>query len=194
MAKQITDARQAPFVWFDVKLDDAGLSPFAFRLYCHLARRTNGGKSYFFETLSHAAQVCQMSLSTTQRAMRQLEERCFVKLIADPLGYPRTYAITDKAEWDQPPVTQTEGGSVTQTGEVGHTDRRGSVTQTDRRKHMEEREKRKHRRKLLLLLKQQQQQRARAPSLLLLLPRFMIENKSRNIAASPNHTARTPAD
>ncbi len=138
MKKQLTDARQAPFVWFDIALDDAGLSAFEFRLYCHFARRTGGGKTYFFETLKQAGEVCKMSISSTQRALRVLEKRHFVKLISAILGAPRVYAIADKEDW-LPPLPKAKvghtdrGGSVTQTEGVGHTDRGGSVTQTDRR-------------------------------------------------------------
>jgi hypothetical protein len=99
MAKQITDARQAPFVWFDTKLDDAGLSPYAFRLYCRIARRTGGGKTNFFEALTNAAHACKMSERQARYAIKDLLKMRMVKCLQKMPGYPTIYALTDKADW-----------------------------------------------------------------------------------------------
>jgi hypothetical protein len=102
MAKQITDARQAPFVWFDVKLDDAELSPYAFRLYCRIARRTGGGKTQFFEALTHAASACKMSERQARYAIKDLLQARMIRCVQKQPGYPTIYALTDKSEWVLP--------------------------------------------------------------------------------------------
>lgn len=110
MAKQITDARQAPFVWFDVTLDDAGLSPYAFRLYCRIARRTTGGKTHFFEALTNAALACKMSERQARYAIKLLLQCRMIRCVQKSPGLPTIYALTDKSEWL--PVPPARGADV----------------------------------------------------------------------------------
>jgi hypothetical protein len=99
MAKKIIDSREAPFVWFDIALDDAGLTPYEFRLYAHIARRTGGGRNQFFEALTNAAVICRMSRRQAFAAIKSLLRRQMIKKIKPVPGYPVTYELTDKSEW-----------------------------------------------------------------------------------------------
>jgi len=55
-------------------LDDAGLSPYAFRIYCHIARRANKSNTAW-PGLGSIAKVCSLSESAARRAINELEDR-----------------------------------------------------------------------------------------------------------------------
>lgn len=53
-------------------LDDMGLDPYAFRVYCRLCRRA--GTGHAFESVPNMATACGIADRTVQRALRRLEE------------------------------------------------------------------------------------------------------------------------
>lgn len=53
------------------ELDDAGLDPVTFRIYCHIARRAGGRKC--FAAAASIAEHCQVSRRTVYRALAELE-------------------------------------------------------------------------------------------------------------------------
>jgi len=70
----IQDHRDYNVVFIHSSLDDAGLSPYAFRIYCHIARRANRSNSAW-PGLGSIAHVCGLSESTARRALKELEDR-----------------------------------------------------------------------------------------------------------------------
>jgi DNA-binding MarR family transcriptional regulator len=95
---QSADQRQAPFVYFDIELDDMGLTPFEYRAYGRIARRASGGQRACTESLDAMAAGCQMSRRTLINAIKGLIQRGMVKR-ESKLGDTSTYYLTDKSAW-----------------------------------------------------------------------------------------------
>jgi hypothetical protein len=93
-----TDQREAPIVYFDIQLDDMGLTVYEYRAYGRIARRASGGQRACTESLEAMARGCQMSRPTLVRAIRGLINR---RMIArdSKLGDTSTYYLTDKSNW-----------------------------------------------------------------------------------------------
>jgi hypothetical protein len=68
-------------------LDDAGLSPTEFRLYCHVLRRS-GSSGYFDESGPNAARVCRVNQKTWRRSVKRLVDLHMLE------AKPRTGATT----------------------------------------------------------------------------------------------------
>ncbi len=56
------------------QLDDYGLSAAQFRVYCHVARRSDPSQSCF-ESVEHMAAVCRLEAGTVRRALQALTLR-----------------------------------------------------------------------------------------------------------------------
>lgn len=80
-------------------LDDAGLSAYAFRVYCHLARRANG-RSEAWPGVKSMAKTCGISESTAKRSLKELEERGMltIKRIMNGIS-SNTYTLTRRSKW-----------------------------------------------------------------------------------------------
>lgn len=61
-------------------LDDLGLSVYAFRILCHLQRRT-GKDGIAFPGMRSMAEVCQTSPATVHRAIKELKRRGLITVI-----------------------------------------------------------------------------------------------------------------
>src|SRR5258708_23032745 len=61
------------------ELDDAGLSPSAFRIYAHLTRRA-GGKDEAFPSIDDIKRVCGCRKRTAIAAIREMEERHMIEV------------------------------------------------------------------------------------------------------------------
>lgn len=114
----IEDGRQPVVVYFDIELDDIGLTPFEYRVYGRIARRASGGRGMCSESLDSMAEGCQMSRRTLTRAIQGLIRR---RMIArkSKVGFTSTYVLTDKSAWvggsqmHQGVVQERPGGWVT---------------------------------------------------------------------------------
>lgn len=95
----IQDHRDYNVVFIHSSLDDAGLSPYAFRIYCHIARRANRSNSAW-PGLGSIARVCGLSESTARRALKELEDREML-IIQRCMGGNSTniYSLTSEKCW-----------------------------------------------------------------------------------------------
>ncbi len=86
-------------------IDDAGLSPGAFRVLCHLARRASK-KRLAFPGIRDIAKTCRMNCGTVIDAIRELEQFRFVVANRKP-GRPTVYGLFPelKAEFEVVPKT-----------------------------------------------------------------------------------------
>jgi hypothetical protein len=93
-----TDQRESPIVYFDIELDDIGLTVYEYRAYGRIARRASGGKRSCTESLDSMAAGCQMSRRSLINAIKGLIDR---RMIAreSKLGDTSTYYLTDKSNW-----------------------------------------------------------------------------------------------
>lgn len=57
------------------KIDDLGLSVFAFRVYAHLARRASNPRGCAWPSITKIAEVCQIGETKVREALRELDER-----------------------------------------------------------------------------------------------------------------------
>ena len=82
------------------RLDDYGLSPQEFRVYCHLARRA--GKGAAFPSVREIARVCQLHPQTARRCLKVL---IIHRLITreERSGTTPLYRLTPPSQW-QPPT------------------------------------------------------------------------------------------
>jgi len=93
-----TDRREAVVVFFDVQLDDMGLTPYEYRVYGRIARRAAGGHHACTESLDSMAKGCQISRRTLMRSIRGLIQRRMIER-ESKLGETSTYYLTDKSQW-----------------------------------------------------------------------------------------------
>lgn len=83
-------------------LDDAGLTPKAFRIYGHIARRAGRGDCY--ASNATMAEHCGMDVKTVKEAIRELLERNMLAR-ESRLGFTTVYTITTPSKW-----TPADGG------------------------------------------------------------------------------------
>jgi len=111
-------------------LDDAGLSPYAFRVLGHLQRR---GK--YKTSVEAMVKICQISRSSAIRAIKELEERKFIQ-VTRKKGQPNTYTIREYlpgspvSHRDTTRLSQKPHPSLTDTTPVSHRHRNQSLTDT----------------------------------------------------------------
>lgn len=100
MSRSITssDDRQLPVAFFDIDVDDAGLSVYEFRAYMRIVRRASGGRSACTESLENMAIACQMSRPSMVRAIKTLVDRQMIRR-ESKLGETSTYVLTSKDRW-----------------------------------------------------------------------------------------------
>jgi len=100
MSRSITssDDRQLPVAFFDIDVDDAGLSVYEFRAYMRIVRRAAGGRSSCTESLENMANACQMSRPSMVRAIKTLVDRQMIRR-ESKLGETSTYVLTSKDRW-----------------------------------------------------------------------------------------------
>ncbi len=98
---QDTDGFNVLFVHSTI--DDAKLTPFAFRVYCHVSRRANRTGSAWPGSKS-MADACQMSETTVKKAIKELEDRNMLQVRRSTGGRDtNTYFITAPSKWTTPP-------------------------------------------------------------------------------------------
>lgn len=109
-----TDRREPVVVYFDIELDDMGLTPYEYRAYGRIARRASGGQRACTESLDSMAAGCQMSRRTLINAIKGLIQRRMIER-ESKIGDTSTYYLTDKSYWvggssDAQEVDQTFAG------------------------------------------------------------------------------------
>jgi len=82
---------QTPWAHIPKELDDAGLTPTQFRLYCHLVRRVNKGKGYAWPSIASMIKFLHISEPTINHDLNVLENHRFIK--RQRTGGPNYYYI-----------------------------------------------------------------------------------------------------
>lgn len=93
------DMRQQP-IFVHHELDDAGLDPYAFRVYCRIARRAGSNGPGCIESVPNMAEGCNMSAPRLREALDTLVDRGMVER-EDRKGLPTVYTLLPKDQWDQ---------------------------------------------------------------------------------------------
>ncbi len=100
--------------YISAALDDAGLSPAQFRVYCHINRRA-GTEGEHWESLKNCAVHCQLHPDTVKAAIEVLLARGMIQIAKWPLGGSKHYRVTTLGEWSPPPkripTIETSGAS-----------------------------------------------------------------------------------
>lgn len=85
-------------------LDDAGLTPNQFRLYCHAVRRAGGTSGTFWESIQNSAALCKIHVKTARKAVAVLLDLNLIQLAEHRNGRPKVYRITNLDEWKPLPI------------------------------------------------------------------------------------------
>ena len=94
---QLQDARtDLNVVFIHSELDDYGLNPSQFRVYCHLARRASSGKAW--PSLPNIARTCHIHEQTARMALTVLVDRCLLAKESRP-GKTAFYRINPRSSW-----------------------------------------------------------------------------------------------
>jgi len=122
----LQDQNEFNVIFVHSKLDDASLTPYAFRVYCHIARRANRARSAW-PGLGSIAKICEISESTARRAIQELEDLDMLIVQRCAGGnYTNLYTLTSADQWkvkkQDTPVSQTPHPCPTETTplSVGH--------------------------------------------------------------------------
>lgn len=81
-------------------LDDARLSPYAFRVYCHLARQRHDLKKD--PSATEIAKACGLSVQTVRKSLKELGEANIVASLTCK-GRPAVHIPTPPNTWRIPP-------------------------------------------------------------------------------------------
>jgi DNA-binding MarR family transcriptional regulator len=104
------DRSEFNVVFVHSALDDLGLSPAQFRVYCHLARRANagaGGEGAAWPSVAEIARVCRLHPDTARAALRWLSDhRLLVR--ERRRGDTTVYRLTPASRWLCPPPSESD--------------------------------------------------------------------------------------
>ena len=95
------ESQQNAWPFIPAALDDYGLAPSAFRVYCHMARRA-GSDGVYFESAPRCASHCGFNIKTTRAAIKELLARRLVELTESRPGLTRAYRLTVESKWAEP--------------------------------------------------------------------------------------------
>lgn len=98
-------AKTAIFV--SSQVDDAGLTPIEFRIYCHIARRAGGG--YAFPSAESMARICRVNRKTVFAALKTLFRYGMIRK-STRVGASNLYHLTAPGEWMIPLDQGTQTG------------------------------------------------------------------------------------
>jgi DNA-binding MarR family transcriptional regulator len=117
--KVFQDQSEMNVIFVHSSLDDAGLSVYAFRVYCHIARRANRTGSAF-PGIQSIGTVCGISESQVRRAIKELEDRHFMEVRRTTGGTKsNVYFLTPPSSWNpcltDTPVSQEPDPCLTDT-------------------------------------------------------------------------------
>lgn len=98
-------------VWFvPVQLDDAELSAAQFRVYAHLARRSNKGRAW--PGIDSIASICVMHRETVIEAIKTLEKRGMIE-VRRKSGSTNVYILTKQSSWVAPMLSTDQSDKPT---------------------------------------------------------------------------------
>lgn len=100
------DLSESNMVFVPADLDDAGLSVHAFRVYCHLARRTMHSTTDKWPSGPSIAAWCRMNEDTVWRALEELIERGMVRR-EKRAGTSSRHILTKPSLWNKAPKLPT---------------------------------------------------------------------------------------
>ena len=106
-------ARQPAFI--HSKLDDYGLPPSVFRVYCHIVRRA-GMNREFFESSENCAGWCDLNVKTVRAGFHALLACGMIVLTEAKAGCTRRYRVGRLEEWASSPYN--DGRPTQKTGRV----------------------------------------------------------------------------
>jgi hypothetical protein len=81
-------------------LDDWGLDPYTFRIYCRIARRAGSGQC--FESINNMADACRINRKTAMKAIKRLIECRMIRRKRSDEQKPNSvdvYVLTNHTEW-----------------------------------------------------------------------------------------------
>ena len=84
-------------VFIHSRLDDQGLTPHEFRVYCHLARRAGAG--YAYPGLRSIAETCCIDVKTASKSIAALIERNMIEQEKRKHRQPSLYRLTSSERW-----------------------------------------------------------------------------------------------
>lgn len=99
---QIEDSRRLPYQ-IHSELDDFGLDPYQFRVYCRICRRYGNGSNGkdCYESVSNIAAGCKMSTGKVKQCLKWLIDHKFIT--RHPcVGKPSIYRLSDMGLWVRP--------------------------------------------------------------------------------------------
>jgi len=94
------------------ELDDARLTAYEFRVYAHIARRSN-----CYASLESMADICQMSQAQIKRVMTSLKQKGMIDVISRP-GSTNLISITPPRAWSEDTWRQIEVSRKTLAGGI----------------------------------------------------------------------------
>ena len=97
------DARGISLTFIHNALDDFGLNPYQFRVYCRIARRA--GDKGCFETVKNMADGCQMSEKQIKRSLAELITLSLISRHSRP-GTTNIYRLEPPENWKKPHPTE----------------------------------------------------------------------------------------
>lgn len=100
------DLSESNIVFIHSELDDAGLTPAGFRVFCHLSRRA--GKAGVYPGVKSMASTCRLNEDTVWRALSELEERGMLERKSRP-GRSTEMTLQPPSTWRKTGGTGKEG-------------------------------------------------------------------------------------
>ena len=87
-------------MFVDSYLDELRLTPYEFRLFAHIIRRTGSkqGQKYWVPT-AKAAKACQMSESKVRESLQFLEKAGFIKKVNEAPGSAKVFMLQGHNKW-----------------------------------------------------------------------------------------------
>jgi DNA-binding MarR family transcriptional regulator len=104
------DRSEFNVVFVHSALDDLGLSPAQFRVYCHLARRANAGSGIegsAWPAVSEIARLCRLHEDTVRAALRWLAAHRLLTRERRP-GATGVYRLTAASHWLRPNPSESD--------------------------------------------------------------------------------------
>lgn len=99
---EVRDDRNIGIIFIHSELDDYGLDPFEFRIYCHIARRVGSPKKGqdkgCWESIVNIAKRCKMNDKTVRKALAFLEDRRLITVTQRP-GHTSLMTLNDTEDW-----------------------------------------------------------------------------------------------
>lgn len=107
-----------PSSFIHASLDDRGLTPAQFRVFCHLARRAGSGEA--FAAIESMARVCKLHPDTVRECLRALQSYGMVSR-EDRSGRTSIYRLSEITQWSRPHELDGGVNTMTTPKRINHT-------------------------------------------------------------------------